>query len=119
MIKYHLVEVNRNVIKCKDTVKAPSYSYLGPHPVEELLGMGLDVDMLMQSQDLGRLRSFAEFDTFRISQSTFYTVCQTSIEGVIEVAYFGDNHRINTSLIKCNTQTIWFERFVRWLNLRF
>ena len=55
MINNHLLEVKRNVIKCKDIGKAPSYPSLGTHPVKDPLGMGPAVEMLMRSLDLGRL----------------------------------------------------------------
>ena len=48
-IKNHMLEFNRNIIKCKDTGKAPSYPSLGLHPVKDLLGMGPAADMLMCS----------------------------------------------------------------------
>ena len=66
-IKKHLLEVKRNVIKCKDVEKAPPYPSLGPHPVKELLRMGPEVDMLMWSLDPGRLIAFSLFNTFRSS----------------------------------------------------
>ena len=42
-IKKNILEAKRNVIKRKDIGKAPSYPSLGPHPVKDLLGMGLAV----------------------------------------------------------------------------
>ena len=66
-INNHLLEARRNVIKCKDIGNAPSYPPLGPHPVNGMLGMVLDVDMLMWSLDPGRLSTFAQFDTVRSS----------------------------------------------------
>ena len=65
--KNHLLEVNRNVIKCKYIGKAPSYMSLGPQLVKNMLGMGPEVEMLMQSLDPGRLGAFEKLDTFRIS----------------------------------------------------
>ena len=66
-IKNHMLEVNQNVIKCKDIGNAPSYPSLVPHPVKDLLGMGPAVDMLMWSLYPGRLSTFTQFDTFRNS----------------------------------------------------
>ena len=66
-IKNHLLEFKMNVIKCKDIGKASSYLYLGPHPVKDLLGMGLAVEMLMRILDPGRIIASAQFDTFRSS----------------------------------------------------
>ena len=66
-IKNHLLEVNRNVIKCKDIRKAPSYPTLGPSSVKELLVMGTEVDMLTRSLDTGRISEFAKLYTFRRS----------------------------------------------------
>ena len=55
MIKNHLLEVNINVIQCKDNVKKPSYPYLVPHPIKDLLGMVPAVNMLMRSLYPGRI----------------------------------------------------------------
>ena len=83
--KNQLLEVKRNVINCKDIVKLPSYLSLGTHPVKYLLGMCPMVDMLIQSIDPGRFRTFSKLDTFRISWSYFSTVCKAYIKGVLEV----------------------------------
>ena len=36
-IKNHLLEVKKNLFKCKDIGKTPSYWSLGTHPVKDLL----------------------------------------------------------------------------------
>ena len=82
-IKNHLLEFKKNVIKCKKIGKAPSHPSLGPHPVNNLLGMGLAVYMLMRSLDPGRISTFARFDTFRSSWSYFSTVWKAYIKGVL------------------------------------
>ena len=83
MIKNRMLEVKRNVIKCKDIGKTPSYPSLGTHPVKDLLGMDPEVDMLMQILDPGRISKSAQFDTFKISRSDFSTVWKASIKGVV------------------------------------
>ena len=70
-IKNRMLEVNINVIKCKDIVKTPSYPSFGPQLFKELLGMGLAVEILMRSLDPGRLSTFAQCYTFRSSRSGF------------------------------------------------
>ena len=82
--KNQLLEVKRNVINCKDILKLPSYLFLGTHPVKYLLGMGPMVDMLIQSIDPGRFRTFAKLDTFRSSWSVLSTVYKAYIKGVLE-----------------------------------
>ena len=66
-IKNHLLEVNDFFIKRKDIGKAPSYPYLCPHLVKDLLGMGPAVDMLTKSLEQGRISKISQFDTFRRS----------------------------------------------------
>ena len=51
MIKTHVLEFNRNIIKCKDIGKYPSYPYLGPHMSKDLLIMCPLMDVLMRSLD--------------------------------------------------------------------
>ena len=118
-IKNHLWEVNRYVTNFKEIGKAPSYLYLVPQPAKDLLGMGPPVDMLMRSLDPGRLSTFAQFNSFRSSWSYFSAVCKESINGVLEGALLGEDHMRKAVLTKCSTQTIWFERFVREVELRF
>ena len=67
MIKNYILEVKRNVIKCKDIEKAPSYPSLGTHLVKYLLGMGPVVYILMWSLDPGRISNLVQFFTFRSS----------------------------------------------------
>ena len=100
MNKNHVLDVNRNGIKCKEIVNAPSYPSLGHHSVKYLLEMGLPVDMLLRSLEPGRLSPFVKFDTFRSSWFGFSTVWKASIKGVLEVSSLGDYHRRKTSLTK-------------------
>ena len=64
MIKNYILEVKRNVIKCKDIGKAPSYLSLVHEPVKDILGMSPLVCMLMRILYPERLSIFAQFDTF-------------------------------------------------------
>ena len=75
------------------------------------------VEMLMRSLDPGKFRAFAQFDTFRRSQSYFSTVWKISIKGVLEGDSLGEGNRRNTVLTKCSTKAIWFGRFMRGLEL--
>ena len=61
--KNNLLEVKVHVIKCKESLKAPSYPYLGLHMVKDLLRMGPAVDMLMRSLEPGRISPFSQFNT--------------------------------------------------------
>ena len=67
MIKNHMLEVKRKLIKCKDIGKMPSYPYLVNQPVNDLLGIGLAGDMLLWSLDPRRINAFAQFNSFRSS----------------------------------------------------
>ena len=82
-IKNHLLEFKRNVIKSKEIEKAPLYTSLGPNLFNKLLGMGPLADMLMRSLEPGKLSTFAQFDTFRISRSVFLTAWKVSIKGLL------------------------------------
>ena len=73
---------------------------MGTHPVKDLLGMGMEVDMLMRRFNPGRLSVFAQLDTFRISQSDLSTVCKDPMKGVIEGDSLGEDHMINTIFTK-------------------
>ena len=66
-----------------------------------------------------RLRKFEQFDTFRSSRSEFSTVRKAPIKLVLEGASLEEDHRRNTVITKCSTQTIWFKIFVRGLELQF
>ena len=83
MINNHILEVKINVIKFKDIGKAPSYPYLGLHLVKDLLEINPAVDMLIRILDTRRIRTFAQFYTFRSSWSYFSIVWKDSIKGVL------------------------------------
>ena len=72
----------------------------------------------MQSLYPGKLSAFVQLNTFRRSQSDFSTFWKASIKGVLEGASLGEENRRNTVFTKFITQTIWFERFVREVELR-
>ena len=62
-----MLEVKRKIIKSGDIRKAPSYLSLVSCPVKDLLVMGPAVDMFMRILDPGRLSTFSQFNTLRIS----------------------------------------------------
>ena len=91
---------------------------LGPHPVKDLLVRGMVVDMLLRSLDPQRLSAFAKFYLFRSSQSDLSTVSKVYINRIMKGYSLGEENSRKTVLTKCSTQTIWFQRFVRGVNLR-
>ena len=72
----------------------------------------------MWSLDPGRISAFAEFDVFRSPQLDFSTVWKASTKGMLEGASLGEDHRRNNVLTKCSNQTMWFEMFVRGVELQ-
>ena len=71
------------MIKCRYIGKAPSYPLLGPHPVKDVLGVGLVVYMLMISLEMGRRGIFVYFVKFKSSRLESYKVLKEYINGVL------------------------------------
>ena len=75
--------------KCRDIGKEPLYLPLGPQPFKYMLGMGPAVNILTLRLDPGRLRKFAQFNTFKSSLLDLSEIFKASNKGVIEGAYMG------------------------------
>ena len=80
----HLEEVNINVFKLRNISKIPYYSPLESHKSKDLLGIGMDVDIIMSILVPVWNDAFSKFDTFSIYISVFSVVCKSSVKGVIE-----------------------------------
>ena len=82
-IKNNLIELNRNMMKCRYIRDSTSYHSLYPHPVKDLLGTGPEVDMVTRSLDPGRSVRFSQFDMFMRSINEFSTFWNAYIKGVV------------------------------------
>ena len=63
-------EVIANVWRCKSIRKTPSYESRGPFPLDDPIGMGLVVDVLLKSLTvMGNIKDYVQFDTPRKMRS--------------------------------------------------
>ena len=112
-INNHMLEVKRNVIKCKDIWKALSYPSFCTYPVKDLLVMVPAADILMWSLEPETLVAFENFNTFSRYWWDFSTFRKDYINEMVDGASLSEYYRRKTILTKCSTQTIWFHRIVR------
>lgn len=80
----HLREVRRLIQKFWAINKPITFPRLGPYAVRDVVGIGLAVDVLMQSLDKGRNSKFIQFDTFRGARLCYLSLYQASVFGVME-----------------------------------
>lgn len=114
----HLREVRRLIKKCRAINKPITFPSLGPFPVEDVLGIGPAMDVLMQSLDKGRNLAFVQFDTFRKARSCYSSLYRASWRRALEGASIESDPRKKFTLTQCLTQTVWFERFMRGVELQ-
>ena len=67
--------------------------------------------------DPGRRDKFAQFDAFKCAIFLFPTVCTVSVKGLIGGLSVGEDTVSKVVLSKCTTHTVWFERFVRGIEI--
>jgi hypothetical protein len=88
----------------------PQYPALGPFPVEDNLGYGVAVAMLLKSLEPGRYDVYQQFATIRKLQAGYHNVYMSSVEGATSLRSVGGDkakHFLNT----CPTHSGWFEMF--------
>ncbi|MFN9980540.1 MAG: hypothetical protein ACK53Y_11520, partial [bacterium] len=88
----------------------PQYPALGPFPVEDNLGYGVAVAMLLKSLEPGRYDVYQQFATIRKLQAGYHNVYMSSVEGATSLRSVGGDkakHFLNT----CPTHSGWIEMF--------
>jgi hypothetical protein len=88
----------------------PQYPALGPFPLEDTLGYGVAVAMLLKSLEPGRYDTYQQFATIRKLRAGYHNVYMSSSLGANSLrSVGGDNakHFLNT----CPTHSGWFEMF--------
>ena len=90
---------------------------LGPFPIEDILGIGAAVDLVIRSLDkTGKYRDTIQFDTARRVRSVYNNLYRASAKGQKEWSSYGTKHRIE--LTRSPVQSEWWTRFVRGVELR-
>ena len=88
-ISSHKDKVLRTVKICKTIRKTSSYAPRGPFPLEDSCGMGLVVEMLVESYTaIGRITDFVQFETIRRLRSTYTKVFESSPAGASKGSSF-------------------------------
>lgn len=88
----------------------PSYPCLGPFPVNDKLGYGVAVAMLLKSLEPGKYSDHQQFESIRKLQAGFNSVSISSVEEAFSLCSVGGDkakHFLNI----CATHFTWFEHF--------
>jgi hypothetical protein len=88
----------------------PSFSPLGPHPVEDLFGYGVAIAMVIKSLDPGKYAEHQQFESICKMRATFSNIFMSSKRGTKSLRSFGGN-RAKHVLTNSPTQSLFFERF--------
>ena len=111
----HSGAVKRTVRNCELISKTPSIPPRGPMPMQDVVGMGLLVEMLHHgSTATPRIKGqkFIQYDSMRKDRSTYTMAWQSSPEGILEGSSFAKGvHKV--TFTRCPTQSELFGRASR------
>ena len=88
----------------------PQYPQLGPFPLDDSLGYGVAIAMLLKSLEPGRYDDYQQFATIRKLRAGYHNVYMSSPLGAMSLRTVGGEkgkHFLNT----CPTHSSWFEGF--------
>jgi hypothetical protein len=89
---------------------SPQYPPLGPFPLDDPLGYGVAIAMLLKSLEPGRYNTYQQFATICKLCAGFHNVYMSSSVGSTSLRTVGGDkgkHFLNT----CRTHSSWFENF--------
>ena len=89
---------------------------MGPFPLEDSLGMGLAVGMLIRSLDKGRYQSTLQFESVRKMRSAFSNMWHASKLTLTTSVMAKDTRK--TYVTSCPSYSLWFERFIVGMHKR-
>ena len=89
---------------------------MGPFPVEDSLGMGLAVCMLVRSLDKGRHQCTLQFESVRKMRSAFSNCWHASRFTLTTSVMARDTRK--TYVTSCPSYSLWFERFIFGMHKR-
>jgi hypothetical protein len=111
-VAHHLGFVRDAVKNASSIGRTPFFPVRGPFPVEDTVGMGLAVDLLLKSiRAKGRIGKYIQFDTMRKGRSTFTMAWHSSPTGVLESKTFA-NSNLRVRSTSCPSQSDWFRDFL-------
>ena len=89
---------------------------MGPHPVEDVVGMGLAVCVLQRSLDVGRNEATVQFSTTQKMKTAYANMWRASLEGSKSSVFSRDTAKMFTTT--CPTHGDWNERFSKGMHER-
>ena len=119
-IEGHAASLQRFVKNASQIRRTPSIPVRGPMPLEDKVGMGIAVDLLLHSLTAKpRLKGekFIQFDTMRRPRATFSRGWESSPAGIAEGATFTMG-TARVTVTSCPTQQPWFGLFMRGAETR-
>lgn len=111
-VRAHVGRIEETIRNGKSINRSPRFEPRGPFPLDDIVGMGLAVDMLMKSlTSKGRVSKYIQFDTMRETRSTYTKVWASSVKGISEGASFAGNAS-KIRFTSCPSQSEWFGDFL-------
>jgi hypothetical protein len=111
-VETHARKVAEIVRNCKTIGRTPRLEARGPFPLDDLVGMGWAVDLLLKSLiSEGRVGEWIQFDTMRGLRGTFTKLWASSPQGISEGATFSGNAS-KIRFTSCPSQSEWFGDFL-------
>ena len=111
-IKSHVRRIEDTINNCAAIHKTPYFAPRGPFPLEDQVGMGWAVDLLMKSlTGKGRIKKFIQWDAMRNLRATFTKTWSSSPQAIEEGATFSGN-AARIRFTSCPSQSEWFGDFL-------
>ena len=111
-VQAHVDRIRENIRVCKMINRTPRLPHRGPMPMEDIVGMGWAVDLLMKYlTSTGRVTKHIQFDTMRQLRSTFTKMWSSSPRAIDEGASFSGN-AAKVRFTSCPSQSEWFGDFL-------
>ena len=108
----HVRRLKENIRVCALIGRTPHLPDRGPMPLEDNVGMGWAVDLLMKSiTSKGRITAHIQFDSMRQLRATFTKMWSSSPRAIAEGASFSGN-AAKVRFTSCPSQSEWFGDFL-------
>lgn len=108
----HIGRIKATIKSCATINRTPYFAPRGPFPLEDQVGMGWAVDLLMRSLTAkGRIKKYIQWDAMRNLRATFTKTWTSSPQAIAEGASFSGNAS-KIRFTSCPSQSEWFGDFL-------
>ena len=112
----HRLHVIREVKTCQLVQLPPNYPPLGPYPIGDSFGYGLDVELMLRSLDSGRQSTRKNaFDTVRKQRAVFSGVWRASSSVQSREMIVSGAATKKMTVSRCPAYCVWFDLLMKGL----